>query len=160
MNLATFHPCNKCTSVTRIPTLYFLHSSCHRVYHDAVTPTHLGKTERKVCVMLSCLSASFTACLSTPNNMRVTHLTHTSSGSIHSVISRGRPRSPGLSSLSAQAFRTTSSHGIPSFMLIHLSGAKCKRSTPPLSQLDPYSFPSESSNNKQNPSDEESYKSV
>lgn len=63
------------------------------------------------------LPASFSVSPSAGQPM--THLAQTSSGSIHSVNSGGRPSSCGVSSLSSHAFRTTSQCD-PLFIRMHL----------------------------------------
>lgn len=58
----------------------------------------------------------------------VTHLAHTSSGSIHTVTSCGRQRSAGVSSLSSHAFSTSSSQRTPLFIRMHLWRTRCSLS--------------------------------
>lgn len=60
-------------------------------------------------------------CLCVATSCPVTHLAHTSSGSIHRVISGGSLSLLTVSSLSSQAFSTTASQGPSLFIRIHLS---------------------------------------
>ena len=89
-----------------------------------------------VCVVWTCMHVSehtFTVstrpecvCVCVPVE-RETHRTHTSRGSIQSVISRGKPSSDGRIWLSSQARWTQSSQGDPTFILMHLTGVDTDR---------------------------------
>lgn len=85
--------------------------------HDLTLNIILGQAETCLSVIKPRLPASFGASPSAGRPM--THLAQTSSGSIHSVNSGGRPSSRGVSSLSSHAFRTTSQR-VPLFIRIHL----------------------------------------
>lgn len=85
--------------------------------HDWTFNVILGQAETCLSLFKPCLPASL--CASPTAVLPMTHLAQTSSGSIHSVNSGGRPSSRGVSSLSSHAFRTMS-HSVPLFIRIHL----------------------------------------
>lgn len=85
--------------------------------HDSTLNIFLGQAETCLSVIKPRPPASL--CASPSAGQPMTHLAQTSSGSIHSVNSGGRPSSRGVSSLSSHAFRTMS-QTVSLFIRIHL----------------------------------------